>query len=148
MQKVVGSSPIIRFLKWPANAGHLLSREATHPGAWQQNGNAWRQPLGRPAGVGVTYFFLSLPGRLSNFSAATVAPTVATPPTTSLQMERRRASGGAHTSRTMMLAELRELLGSTPEDATKDDHHGAVLEGNVPACVPLRRQAAVSGRTL
>ena len=39
MQKVVGSSPIIRFAKRPANAGFLLSGAATHPAAWQQNGN-------------------------------------------------------------------------------------------------------------
>lgn len=42
-----------------------------------------------------------------------------------------RASGGAHTSRTMMLAELRELLSPTPVEATKDDYQHAVMEDNV-----------------
>lgn len=43
----------------------------------------------------------------------------------------RRLSGGAHTSRTMMLTELRELLAGTPDDGTKDDYRRAVLENNV-----------------
>src|SRR4051812_284428 len=42
-----------------------------------------------------------------------------------------RASGGAHTSRTMMLAELRTLLASTLEEATRDHYRHAVLEDNV-----------------
>jgi hypothetical protein len=46
-------------------------------------------------------------------------------------MESRRSSGGAHTSRTMMLAELRELLASTPDDATRDDYRRAVIDDNV-----------------
>jgi hypothetical protein len=41
------------------------------------------------------------------------------------------ASGGAHTSRTMMLAELRALLASRPEGSTRDDYRHAVLEDNV-----------------
>jgi hypothetical protein len=40
-------------------------------------------------------------------------------------------SGGAHTSRTMMLADLRALLASTPEEATRDQYRHAVLENNV-----------------
>src|SRR5438132_452921 len=42
-------------------------------------------------------------------------------------------SGGTHTSRTIMLRELRMLLGSTSPDASFDDLAAAVLTGNVLA---------------
>jgi hypothetical protein len=41
------------------------------------------------------------------------------------------ASGGAHTSRTMMLSELRELLAATLPTASRDDLRAAVLGDNV-----------------
>jgi hypothetical protein len=40
-------------------------------------------------------------------------------------------SGGTHTSRTMMLRELRRLLAVCPPDATKDDFARAILTDNV-----------------
>ena len=40
-------------------------------------------------------------------------------------------SGGAHTSRTMMLTELTAVLGATPISATKGELNAAVIEGNV-----------------
>ncbi|MCC6224161.1 MAG: DUF1819 family protein [Thermoleophilia bacterium] len=46
-------------------------------------------------------------------------------------MEARCPSGGAHTSRTMMLAELRALLASRPEGSTRDEYQRAVVEDNV-----------------
>src|SRR5690348_12164484 len=42
-------------------------------------------------------------------------------------------SGGAHTSRTMMLAELRALLASTPEGATREEYKQAVIDENALA---------------
>jgi hypothetical protein len=42
-------------------------------------------------------------------------------------------SGGPHTSRTIMLAELRRLLAACPPEATTEDLTGAVLEENVLA---------------
>jgi hypothetical protein len=42
MQKVVGSSPIIRFQESPVNRGLSSSQGATLRAAWQQNGNARR----------------------------------------------------------------------------------------------------------
>ena len=39
MQKVVGSSPIIRFAERPGNAGLLLSVLGNAQRVWQQNGN-------------------------------------------------------------------------------------------------------------
>lgn len=42
-------------------------------------------------------------------------------------------SGGAHTSRTMMLSELRALLGQTPLDATPQGYREAVIDENVLA---------------
>jgi hypothetical protein len=41
------------------------------------------------------------------------------------------ASGGAHTSRTMMLSELRELLAATSSTASGEELRAAVLEQNV-----------------
>jgi hypothetical protein len=40
-------------------------------------------------------------------------------------------SGGPHTSRTMMLAELRQLLATLPPGATKDKYRLAILDDNV-----------------
>lgn len=38
---------------------------------------------------------------------------------------------GTHTSRTMMLAELEELLAALPLDASREDYASAIIEGNV-----------------
>src|SRR5947208_969441 len=46
-------------------------------------------------------------------------------------MTTRSASGGAHTSRTMMLSELRHLLAATPHTAGRDDLRSAVIDDNV-----------------
>jgi hypothetical protein len=46
-------------------------------------------------------------------------------------MATHEVSGGAHTSRTMMLAELRALLASRPADSTRDHYQHAVLDDNV-----------------
>src|SRR5438552_6350984 len=46
-------------------------------------------------------------------------------------MTSRSASGGAHTSRTMMLRELGDLLAATPPTADRDDLRSAVLDDNV-----------------
>lgn len=43
----------------------------------------------------------------------------------------RDTSGGAHTSRTMMLEELRLLLSSCPREATKDEFELAIRHANV-----------------
>lgn len=51
--------------------------------------------------------------------------------TSVLSRDTHRVSGGAHTSRTMMLAELRLLLAATPSAATRDDYQRAVMEDNV-----------------
>lgn len=46
-------------------------------------------------------------------------------------MERTQAaSGGAHTSRTMMLAELRQLLVSSPSDSKRGEYRAAVRDEN------------------
>ena len=42
-------------------------------------------------------------------------------------------SGGTHTSRTMMLAELSDLLAATPATATADDLKSAIIDHNVLA---------------
>lgn len=41
------------------------------------------------------------------------------------------SSGGAHISRTMMLAELEDVLGALPENASADDYRQAILADNV-----------------
>jgi hypothetical protein len=46
------------------------------------------------------------------------------------EMEKRTASGGAHTSRTMMLQELLQLLASVSEHSTKGDYEDAVVVDN------------------
>src|SRR5687768_17141473 len=46
-------------------------------------------------------------------------------------MDRPAASGGAHTSRTMMLAELQQLLVACPAEATRGEYESAVREDNV-----------------
>lgn len=50
----------------------------------------------------------------------------------------------AHTSKTMMLPELRALLGATPSDATLDDYRAAAVEGNVMG----KHTAATRAKTL
>jgi hypothetical protein len=42
-------------------------------------------------------------------------------------------SGGAHTSRTMMLAELQRLLAALPSDAAAEDYRAAILNDNALA---------------
>lgn len=41
-----------------------------------------------------------------------------------------RASGGAHTSRTMLLADLTSVLASCPVDSTQEDYKRAIIDGN------------------
>jgi hypothetical protein len=48
-----------------------------------------------------------------------------------MSVPQKIASGGAHTSRTMMLSELRELLAATLPTASRDDLRAAVLGDNV-----------------
>ncbi|NLG84494.1 MAG: hypothetical protein GX493_07820 [Firmicutes bacterium] len=43
----------------------------------------------------------------------------------------RSGERGVHTSRSIMLADLRQLLASTPADATADDYRIAIVEENV-----------------
>jgi hypothetical protein len=46
------------------------------------------------------------------------------------EMQIRNVSGGAHTSRTMMLQDLRQLLASCPGEATRAEYAHAVLDEN------------------
>ena len=59
----------------------------------------------------------------------------------------RFGSKGTHTSRTIMLSELRSLLDCCPSDASRDDYLSAVLEGN---CLGKRTAATrkLSGQRL
>jgi hypothetical protein len=51
--------------------------------------------------------------------------------TATMETKTHRSSGGAHTSRTMMLMELRNLLDACPDTAEPSDYERAVLDENV-----------------
>jgi hypothetical protein len=57
----------------------------------------------------------------------TFYPTVGAPP---LDVGFRFGAKGTHTSRTMMLAELRQVLDATPSNARRADYAAAIIEGN------------------